>query len=306
MTISQDRSPEYIPSFALSDGKERIKVLVADDSKTDVSILSDMLGTEDYLILKAENGAEAITLYERESPDLVLMDLYMPVMDGHEATRIIKAMAEGMNKYIPVIFLTARDDEVVLVESLECGGDDFLVKPFSPDVLKAKIAVMLRNKEMHDQLIKQKKELERAQEFYRSDIEIAETIIKNISRTKSLDIGNIKYTVTPVDVLSGDLVLCAVTPAKGQVFLVADFTGHGLGAAIGSMIVADAFYAMVFKGYPIEEIVYELNHKLNKTLPTGRFMAASLIELHPGQTSMSVINAGLPDILVRSPQGGSG
>jgi len=304
LPASHSRVAGYPPAMPLLQSGNRIKVLIADDSKTDMSILTDMLSVENYEILKAENGAAAVTLYEREQPDLVLMDLYMPVMDGHEATRIIKAMADGQQKYVPVIFLTARDDETVLVESLECGGDDFLVKPFNTSVLKAKIAVVLRNKEMHDTIIKQKRELERAQDFYRQDIEIAETIIRNISRSRYLDIGNIKYTVTPVEILSGDLILCAVTPAKGQVFLVADFTGHGLGAAIGAMIVADAFYAMVFKGYSIEDIVYELNHKLNKTLPTGRFMAASLIELHPGQTNISVINAGLPDILVRSGQGG--
>lgn len=303
INLEQKQGRDYVPQIPVTTGRSRVKILIADDSNIDMSHLVNMLSSYNYEIIEARNGAEAIAQFEKEVPDLILMDLYMPVMDGHEATRIIKAMSDGLNIYVPIIFLTARDNESVLIESLECGGDDFLVKPFNTGILKAKIEVMLRNKEMHDTVIKQKKELERAQQFYRQDIEIAETIIRNISRSKYLDIGNIKYLVTPVEILSGDLILCAVTPSKGQVFLVADFTGHGLGAAIGSMIVADAFYAMVFKGYPIDDIVFELNHKLNKTLPTGRFMAACLIELHPGQRNISVFNAGLPDILIRSNRG---
>ncbi|MFQ5660841.1 MAG: PP2C family protein-serine/threonine phosphatase [Gammaproteobacteria bacterium] len=301
MTAVLPKIPEaYVQPGSCLDHAHRARVLVTNDSAFERLCLAAMLSRHGYEVIEAEDGPEAIALFAQVLPDIVLLDLFMPGMDGCEAARRIKDLSQSREIYIPIIFLTASTDEKLLAACLAAGGDDFLGKPYSMVILRARIEAMLRNKAMHDLVSRQKRELEENQQANRLEMEIAEKIITNISRSAELDFGNIRYSILPVDLLSGDLIIGVQTPAKGQMFLIADFTGHGLGAAIGAMVVADVFYAMVAKGAPMKTIIAEINHKLNRILPVGRFMAACVLEIHPGYRDVSLFNAGLPDVLVRS------
>ena len=118
-----------------------LKVLLVDDDRINRVLLNAILKKEGYEVLQARM-AKATEIFREEQPDLVLMDVMMPVMDGYEATRIIKA--ESADRFVPVIFLTAVTDEQALATCVECGGDDFLIKPYNRVILKAKIDAMLR------------------------------------------------------------------------------------------------------------------------------------------------------------------
>ena len=87
---------------------DRGLILIVDDDEVNLLLLNALLVREGYKILQATNGREAVDTFERESPDLVLLDLMMPVMDGYEAARIIKASSP--ERFVPVIFLTAVSD----------------------------------------------------------------------------------------------------------------------------------------------------------------------------------------------------
>ncbi len=278
----------------------RIKLLLVEDSKIDRAFVKKVLNTNEYRITEVVNGYEAVESFEREQPDIILMDINMPMMNGYDAVVRIKQLSEQRHLFVPIIFLTSIVDEDALIKCLQSGGDDFLCKPYNATLLVSKIESLMRIKKMHDQVQSRKNELEHIQQIYHYDMEIAEKIITNISRASNLNTNNIKFSISPVDILSGDLILSSLTPSKSQVFLLADFTGHGLGASIGCMIVADTFHAMVSKGYTMEEVIYELNYKLNITLPTGRFMAACMLEIRPNEKAVSVFNAGLPDVLICS------
>ena len=110
------------------------KILVVDDIVTNRALLRQALvALGDYEVVEAVSGQEAIELYEKERPDLILMDIMMPDIDGCQATAAIKAkMGED---YIPIIFVTALSSEDSLATALESGGDDFISKPFNIDVL---------------------------------------------------------------------------------------------------------------------------------------------------------------------------
>ena len=117
-----------------------LTILIAEDSATDRMLLSTIVGRQGHRVLVAANGLEALALFESQRPQLVLMDALMPVMDGFEAARRIKAMAgEAM---VPIIFLTSMSEDEALVSCLEAGGDDFLAKPYSRGILEAKINAM--------------------------------------------------------------------------------------------------------------------------------------------------------------------
>jgi two-component system, HptB-dependent secretion and biofilm response regulator len=128
----------------MNDNEElrQVKVLVVDDTSANRTMLQAFLKKLGCNVFLAENGAEAIEVFQRYAPDLILMDVMMPVMDGYEATRRIKILASG--RWVPVVFLSALDKDENLVDGLEAGGDDYLAKPTNFIVLNAKLRSLAR------------------------------------------------------------------------------------------------------------------------------------------------------------------
>jgi two-component system cell cycle response regulator DivK len=113
------------------------RILVVEDQEDNRQIVRDLLTTTDYEVSEAENGEEALTAVAQQRPDLILMDIQLPIMDGYEATRRIKA--DPALRAIPIIAVTSYalsgDEE----KARAAGCDDFVPKPFSPRQLLAKI-----------------------------------------------------------------------------------------------------------------------------------------------------------------------
>lgn len=122
------------------------KVLVVDDEKNIVSIISFNLKKEGYETFCASDGEEALNLVEKNHPDLILLDIMMPKMDGYEVCRRVR------EKYhMPIIMLTARAEEVDKVLGLEMGADDYVTKPFGTRELMARVKANLRRSEAIEQ-----------------------------------------------------------------------------------------------------------------------------------------------------------
>jgi diguanylate cyclase (GGDEF)-like protein len=136
----------------------RAKVLVVDDSKTQLDWLVEVLAREGYEVLAAMDGRDAIRKVRTEGPDLVLLDKILPDMDGLEVLRLIKKLPD--DQFIPVIILSVKADLDSKVTGLRIGADDFLAKPFAEAELLARCAAMLRIKSLQDQLRRVQKELE--------------------------------------------------------------------------------------------------------------------------------------------------
>ena len=117
-------------------------ILVVDDEKDLLDLIEYNLKKEGFAVLKAENGEEGIAIAKEHKPDLVLMDIMMPKMDGMEAVENMRADDEL--KSIPIIFLTARSDEKTEVEGLDKGGDDYITKPISTTKLISRIKAVMR------------------------------------------------------------------------------------------------------------------------------------------------------------------
>ncbi len=114
------------------------KIMVVDDSPTERHVLVDLLTRQGYRVVAAESGEEAIVMSKRELPDLILMDVVMPGMNGYQATRTI-SRAET-TRHIPIIMCTSKDQETDRIWGMRQGAQDYLVKPADPAVLLAKIA----------------------------------------------------------------------------------------------------------------------------------------------------------------------
>ena len=115
------------------------KVLIVDDEKTLVKALKFSLEKEGFRVIEAYNGEEALQKVADEEPDLIILDLMLPGLDGFEVCRRIRK-----NNEVPIIMLTARGDDIDKVLGLELGADDYMTKPFNPRELVARIKAILR------------------------------------------------------------------------------------------------------------------------------------------------------------------
>ena len=115
------------------------RILVVDDDPHIREVIAFALGEAGFDTVEADDGARAIEAFERTPPDLVVLDIVMPEIDGTEVCRRIRSTSP-----VPIVFLSSRDDEIDRVLGLELGGDDYLTKPFSPRELVARVRAVLR------------------------------------------------------------------------------------------------------------------------------------------------------------------
>jgi hypothetical protein len=208
------------------------------------------------------------------------MDVMMPVLDGYEATRQIKAAS--INHFVPVIFLTAMNDEEALAQCIEAGGDDFLVKPYDRVILQSKIRSMQRIAVLN-------REVQGMYSMIHREQEIAESVFINAIQSSNIENPYIKQVVRPAGIFSGDMVLSAYSPSRDLYFLTGDF---------GAMPVSEVFRAMTTKGFSPEEILTGINKKLKSMLPVGMFFGAQLVVVNHDLEHVRVFNAGMPDVII--------
>ena len=132
-------------------GTTSLKVLAVDDNRTNLHILQVFLKKLGHQVILAENGEEAVRRFAAEEVDVVLLDIMMPIMDGFEASRQIKALSR--ERWIPIILLSALNRDENLVEGLEAGADDYLTKPINFVVLEAKLRSVHRTLTLQQQSI---------------------------------------------------------------------------------------------------------------------------------------------------------
>jgi two-component system phosphate regulon response regulator PhoB len=123
--------------------KERI--LIVDDEEDILELLRYNLNREGYKIVSASTGEKCIQKAASEKPDLILLDLMLPGIDGLEVTKILKSDSKTI--HIPIIMLTAKGEESDIVAGLELGADDYITKPFSPRILIARVRAVMRRKD---------------------------------------------------------------------------------------------------------------------------------------------------------------
>lgn len=125
-------------------------ILVVDDLPQNLELVEDLLAPLGYCVAKASSGADALRKVKEETPDLILLDVTMPGLDGYEVCRRLKADADTAS--IPVLILTALSGHEERVKAMEAGADDFLSKPFNGLELLTRVRSLVRIKKLHDQV----------------------------------------------------------------------------------------------------------------------------------------------------------
>ena len=414
------------PALPASGAVEPLKVLVVDDTATNRQILQVFLRKLGLRVEVAADGAEAVERFKSGAPDLVLMDVMMPVMDGFEATRRIKQLCG--DRWVPVVFLSALDKEENLVTGLDAGGDDYLHKPVSFVVLDAKLRSLTRSirtqraldenrrrtqaiadnvldaivtidekgviqsvnaaavrifgyeaeevvgrdigllmpehyrnahgghignylagrgsglmgksrriveglrkngqtfpleigvsdlsfegrrlfvgilrditqeRAAEEQLRRNAERLQRYHDAQEEENALAQKIVERQMTRPGLADPALRHWIAPAANFSGDVIAAARAPEGERLYvLLGDATGHGLAAAISVLPVLTVFYGHVELGYPLGYLIMELNRQLRATMPSGRFVAASLLCIDDESRTAELWQGGMPDMLI--------
>lgn len=270
------------------------KILVVDDISTNRVLLKRTLKSfDDYDVVEAADGKEAISQFDKENPDLILMDIMMPDVDGCQAATAIKEKMGG--DYTPIIFVTALSSDDSLATALSSGGDDFISKPFNIDILESKINAHLRIRELNNQLAVKNRLLSQLNQNLIQEQELIEHFFERAIQQSFLDQNIIKYHMSSMSSFNGDVLLTERAPHGGLYLILGDFTGHGLTAAMGTLPVAMIFFKMVAENFGVEDIARELNSQLYILMPTSMFFVATILELNAEGNILSVWMGGMPD-----------
>ncbi|MFO6423465.1 diguanylate cyclase [Motilimonas sp. KMU-193] len=136
-----------------------MKILLVDDSKIEQMVISSYLDPQKHHVIIASSGEEGVELFHAQQPDLILLDVMMPGIDGYE---VAKRIRQSNEPWVPIIFLSGKTSSEDLAEGIAAGGDDYLTKPVDPLVLSAKLQAMDRIAKMRAQLIETTIQLEQA------------------------------------------------------------------------------------------------------------------------------------------------
>lgn len=275
------------------DDSSPLTVLIADDNQTDRLILTAIVKKMGHQVISAADGLEAVEQYNAEHPDIVLLDVMMPNMNGQEAAVKIKSIAG--EDFVPIIFLTSLQDANDLAACLDSGGDDFLTKPYNKIILQAKINAFSRMRRMNNTLQQQRNVIRENNEHLMHEQQVARAVYDNVAHSGCLDLPNLKFLLSPFSIFNGDVLLAARRPTGSLHILLGDFTGHGLPAAIGAMPLAEIFYGMTAKGFLMADILREINVKLKNILPIGYFCCACMANISFRKEEIEIWMGGLPD-----------
>ncbi len=263
--------------------------LVVDDSGVQCEILSTFLASERYEVIIASNGALGVEMSSEYKPDLILMNINMPVMNGFDACKKIKTIQS--DKVSPIIFITADNSDQAFIDSVEAGGDGILVWPFSYGVFKAKVKATQRTSDLYHKI-------KLLQEEQQKDAEIAENLMSGVIESKNFGTDKIWMVKQAADVFSGDIQLTAQAPNGDINILLGDFTGHGLRSTIGAVPLSETFRVMTSKGFSLFEIISQVNRQLHSLLPRDLFLAATLLTISNHEKTAYIFNAGLPNTYI--------
>lgn len=276
----------------------KIKILAVDDNIVNLKVLSQYLLKQNYDVVTAESGEEAIETFASEAPDIILMDIMMGGMSGLEATANIKARSVENDVWVPVIFMSALASEEDKIKGLDIGGDDYITKPIEFNILGAKLKALRRIAEVQKKLADAMIELEHYKEAEEQEQMMAYDLMESLFDTGQLAGHDFHIWHIPATRFSGDLIVAEKYMDNRLYLLHADSTGHGLTAALPLLPVSQTFYQMAKDGYSIGKIARNMNKQLKAIMPINRFVAVSIMLIDFSSNVIEVWNGGNPAVFV--------
>lgn len=255
------------------------KVLVVDDSSVNRTLLAAILTKAGFEIAEAQSGEEALAKVAEVLPDLVLLDIMMPGIDGYEVCAALKA--DERTAAIPVIFLSALSEAADKIKGLETGGADYVTKPFDKGEVLARVRSQLKIRNLTQRLMQTNRELMEKQRKLDEDLKAAAIIQSSLLPTRPPTFHNltIAWRFQPCDLIGGDIFnVCQLDECHLGIYMV-DVSGHGVPGAMVTVSVSQAlqpesgYLKKSQDDYPHYEIVspVEVCRALDREYPIERF-----------------------------------
>ncbi|MEP7016239.1 MAG: SpoIIE family protein phosphatase [Verrucomicrobiota bacterium] len=315
--VEERRSVFPIEREAAAVGPGRL--LVVDDIEANRDVLSRRLRRQGYAVATAENGREAMERLRVETFDLVLLDIMMPEMDGYEVLQRLKA--DDALRSIPVIMISALGQLDSVVRCIEMGAEDYLLKPFNPTLLKARIGACLEKKRAHDRatflfaqleenhqrmqelagtLQTQNTEMALWRAVQDADLAVARTTQQAIvnSALPQLDGWQMESIYAPLIQVGGDVYGWRQLDSGAWLFWLADATGHGVAAALFTTFVALLFHHASAESGTASEILGRVNDEFYSVIRKRAFMTACCAVID-AEGRLTYAGAGHPPLLIR-------
>jgi sigma-B regulation protein RsbU (phosphoserine phosphatase) len=274
----------------MKETAEKKLVLLVDDAPANLQMMRSIL-KDDFKIRVATSGAKALELVKtKPQPDLILLDVMMPEMDGYEVCGILKSMPEVRD--IPVIFLTGKTEADDETKGFEVGAVDYIHKPFSPAVVKARVHTHLVLRESREQLARQLL-------YINNEMEMAQEIQLSIlpHQTPTLRGLEIASRYLPMSSVAGDFYDYIIVDEKHVGILVADVSGHGLPAALIASMLKVALSAQAAHASDPARVLAGLNHSMCGQFK-HHFVTAAYVFVDMEKNSLSYAGAGHPPLLL--------
>jgi phosphoserine phosphatase RsbU/P len=260
------------------------RVLIVDDAKANIDILVQALRDE-YKLSVALDGADALRSIEKTPPDLVLLDIVMPGLDGYEVCRRIRA--EESTRELPVMFLSSLEDVRDKTKGFEVGGNDYLTKPFELLEVKARVRSLLKAKAYADAI----------REAMARDLLIAREIQMGIlpadlaapTRHSALDVHAI---IEPAQKVGGDLYEVLRAADDRLVIALGDVSGKGIPAALFMAVAVTVLRTLARHLVDPAEILRRLNDELAERNPRGMFVTMQCLVFDLTARQVSFAGAG--------------
>ncbi len=272
------------------------RILVVDDEPQNIRLLQIRLQADGYTVLAANSGQEALKLVQVEPPDLILLDIMMPGMNGFEVCQQIRA--EETTQFIPVVMVTALSEKEDRIRAIEAGADDFISKPFDSHEVLARVRSLVRIKRYHDALEQANRELKMHNERLDKELQMASEIQDSLMPQGITDLLGFRIVshYTPAVVVGGDFFdLWEVERGRLGVF-ISDVMGHGVSAAFITVFIKTVVEEMSVQTDDPGRLLKELNTRFNKMISSQQYMFATafcaVIDL--SNETLHYANAGHP------------
>ncbi|MBF0240266.1 MAG: SpoIIE family protein phosphatase [SAR324 cluster bacterium] len=270
------------------------RILILDDDESVVTQTEQMIRSYGYIPLGITQSDRLMVMLKQNNVDLILLDVHMPEMSGIELLKQLKHSVSY--RTIPVIMLTRDTREELLEECLNSGAADFINKPFSPIVLKARLQSALNTLSFVRSQQRLIEEQESITQKLHEELEMAGEMQSHLMRSDPLP-PHYKSAMffRPYSQVSGDFYNQQVTDGSLHIFL-GDATGHGITAALLTMMLKAGLSSIPASTSPAN-VMWQLNHLLKKSIPGGMFVTGIYLKIN-ADGSLVMCNAGHPPLLV--------
>jgi serine phosphatase RsbU (regulator of sigma subunit) len=265
---------------------DRPRILIVDDEPFNIDYLEQELEDLDCHTISAANGREALQQVDSVAPDLILLDIMMPEMDGFQVLERLKADTTWRD--IPVIVISALDDMDHVAKGIELGAEDYLPKPFDPVLLQARISACLEKKRLRDREVQHLRRIN-------AELDLAWRIQSGFLPRELPDMPGwqLAALLIPSRETSGDFYDVIPLPNSQFGLLVADVSGKGMGAALFMVLSRTLIrtYAGQHYEHP-EEVLAVANRRILTDIHTDQFVTAFYGVLDPRTGRLTYCNAG--------------